>query len=325
MKSILYSVLIFSGLALFAGSSRCQQNDTSLYNFNQNLVTTNSFLALPSIYGTTSGTDTARTIIGYSERFTSPYTNTYLDSVSILMATDSFGSNGYILVEAVPALWTSGHSYANFDSTYASAFVDSVYKKDTADLYSFPMSHGAIPDTDFFISALAPVPSQTIAFLWIDSLTSSTALSIDEDRDRSRLLLDTPYGANNANYQYYLAGQHLGSSVLYYYPNFVMIAYVSSPTGSTAEVYPTAVDPLTFYVEQTAAGETNLHFTTLDGGAQLELFDATGTMVSTLFDGGYANGEYNVPLVTDGLSSGMYFARLTSGNSSEVRRVMVTH
>jgi hypothetical protein len=326
MKFFINSVLFCFSVLIFAAPAWCQQKSTELYYFNQNLITTNSFLALPATYGATSGTDTARTIIGYSERFTCPYPNTFIDSVSVLMATDSFGADAYILVEAVPVAWTGGHPYANFNSPFTGSYVDTVYKKDTAELYSFPMSHIAIADTDFFVSEVAPYPKETKSFVWIDSLTSATQLPLDDERDRSRLLLDTPYGVNSTAYQYYLAGQHLGASALYAYPNLVMVTYVSSPAGSVAELYPANQDPLSFYVERTLAGETVLHFSTLGGGgAQIELFDASGTPVSTLFDGGNSPGQYDVPLLTGNLPNGIYFARLSTATASEVRRIIVTH
>ncbi len=313
--------------------SRSQQTvSDSVYYFYTNLLSADAYFRLPWIYGVTAGKDTARNIIGYSERFNCPYATTFLDSVSLFMTIDSLVPDAFA-VEALPVVWTNSHPYADLTQPYYFDLVDSqaTYYKDSTRFYPFAMGHTAITDTDFFVSAITYDPLHTIALLWSDSVMYSTPFSsIDENRDRSRILIDTPYGSNPA-YQYYMGGTpHIVAGTppdtLYWYPNFIWIAYVSSPSGSVAEMYPADQDPLTFYVERTPLGEINLHYTTLNAGsAQLDLLDATGRLVSTLAAGGSAPGEYNVPLPADALSSGMYFARLTAGNSSEMRRVVIAH
>jgi hypothetical protein len=65
-----------------------------------------------------------------------------------------------------------------------------------------------------------------------------------------------------------------------------------------------------------------------DGGTAVELFDIYGERVVLLVDEAQTSGGYSV--VWDGkdlrgapLSSGVYFIRLTSGDYSEIRKIIV--
>jgi hypothetical protein len=320
MKFTLSIVLLFSAVMLLS-DRLVAQTSTPLYYFDLN-TTQDSYYYLPEFVSSDNDT-----INAYAERFSCPLNST-LDSVSIELTIDSLGtstSNTFMDVVALPDTVIGGNLFASNSTIYSDNFISSTdpdfIKGDTI-LYTRSMG-GTIPDTDFFLTILAPDPADTRAVLWADSVTSVDSLPIDENRDRSRLIFTSPYEGFS---QYYLAGNHYDTSALYWYPNFVMVAYITTPTGGVAEIYPADQDPLTFYVEQTVTGATDLHFTTQNAGsAELDLYDASGMLVSTLFDGGYAPGQYDVPLVTDGLTSGMYFARLSSGNSSEVRRVIVAH
>ncbi len=320
MKCTLSIVLLFSAIMVLTNQSLAQTS-TQVYYFDLNTADS-SYYYLPQFV---SGDND--TINAYAERFSCPLNST-LDSVNVELTIDSLGtttSNSFLDIVALPATASGGHLFAGNSSYYSVNYIlptDPDFVKDGTVLYSRPMG-GAISDTDFFLTVIADDPVHTRAVIWADSLTSSDSLAIDENRDRSRFFFTSPYKGYS---QYYLSGNHYDASPLYWYPNFVMVAYITTPTGGVAEIYPADQDPLTFYVEQTVTGATNLHFTMQNAGnTELGLYDASGMLVSTLADGGYAPGQYNVPLVTNGLSSGMYFARLTSGNSSEVRRVIVAH
>jgi hypothetical protein len=57
---------------------------------------------------------------------------------------------------------------------------------------------------------------------------------------------------------------------------------------------------------------------------ELSMFDALGRKVSTIAKGAYASGRHFVELPLAGLRPGIYFYRLSTGNSVLVRRMMVT-
>ncbi len=323
MKPNQHSLYFALALLLWSASAAAQPKTTDLSYFNSSPGS--SFFPLPGTYGVTAGTDTARTVIAYSERFSCPFAATYIDSVSVLLTIDSIGPNAAIAVEAFPTYWSNGHSFVNFDTSQIDENelfpTDPMYQQDSSKLYTFTMNHTEIPDTDFFVSVIAPDPIHTRAFIWGDSVSSPTYLPVDENRDRSRLLLDQPYGGS---VQYYLAGTQHGSSNQYWYPNFVMIAYVSTPTGSVDELYPAAEDPLAFYVERMQNGAMLLHFTPQQAAPiRLELFDENGQIVSTLFSGTASLTDYSfwVPAT---LARGMYFARISTPNAVETRKIIIT-
>ena len=320
MKFTLPIVFLFSAVMLLSERSLAQTS-SPIYYFDLN-TTEDSYYYLPEFVSADNDT-----INAYAERFSCPLNST-LNSVSIDLMIDSLGTNPlntYLDVVALPDTVIGDHLFAGDSTIYADNFItstDADFIKGETESYTRSMG-GTISDTDFFLTILAPDPARTRAVVWADSVTSTDSLPIDENRDRSRFVFTSPYKGFS---QYYLSGIHYDSSALFWYPNFVMVAFITTPTGGVAEIYPADQDPLTFYVERTVNGATNLHFTTLDAGsAELDLYDASGMLISTLFDGGYVPGQYDVPLVSNGLASGMYFARLTAGNSSEVRHVIVTH
>lgn len=73
--------------------------------------------------------------------------------------------------------------------------------------------------------------------------------------------------------------------------------------------------------------ETIIKFTlplsNYSGNVTLKLFDFIGREVSTLLDAPMAPGEYEYRLNASDLSSGMYFYKLTVGNFSEVRKMIL--
>ena len=61
----------------------------------------------------------------------------------------------------------------------------------------------------------------------------------------------------------------------------------------------------------------------LDGPTRIELFDAAGTLVQVLMDEHQQPGQYEVTLDVNNLSSGMYYYRITSGDWSETKQMIV--
>ena len=61
----------------------------------------------------------------------------------------------------------------------------------------------------------------------------------------------------------------------------------------------------------------------LDGPTRIELFDAAGTLVQVLMDEHQQPGQYEVTLDVNNLSSGMYYYRITSGDWTETKQMIV--
>ena len=70
--------------------------------------------------------------------------------------------------------------------------------------------------------------------------------------------------------------------------------------------------------------ETTVRFElTQPGQATLEVFNIRGQRVATLADGHFDAGEHSIVWRADGLSSGVYFARLRSGDAVETTKLLL--
>jgi len=86
------------------------------------------------------------------------------------------------------------------------------------------------------------------------------------------------------------------------------------PTVNTLEQnYPNPFNPT-----------TNIRFTVVKNGhATLKIFDASGKEIATYLDSYITAGTYNAPFNGSNLSSGIYYYRLTIGDFSETKKMML--
>ncbi len=69
---------------------------------------------------------------------------------------------------------------------------------------------------------------------------------------------------------------------------------------------------------------TNIKFTMpKDGNVTLKVYDMIGSEVKTLVEGNHKAGIYNIYFDGSELSSGVYFYRLTAGNFTETRKMIL--
>jgi hypothetical protein len=69
---------------------------------------------------------------------------------------------------------------------------------------------------------------------------------------------------------------------------------------------------------------TTISFTLAEPShVRLEVFDVRGARVATLVDRNMIAGEHSVPFNAQGLSSGVYFYRLTAGNKTEIKKMVL--
>jgi uncharacterized protein (DUF362 family) len=59
------------------------------------------------------------------------------------------------------------------------------------------------------------------------------------------------------------------------------------------------------------------------GSVSLRVYDITGRVLATLVDGEKAAGSYSVPWTASNISSGVYFYKLTAGNFSQVKKMVL--
>ncbi len=106
--------------------------------------------------------------------------------------------------------------------------------------------------------------------------------------------------------------------------------YTGSPVkksgGITSISAPSAEDYFELYqnVPNPALSTTAISYNLKQAGpVTLELFDISGTNAKTLVSEQQATGKYSYSLNTDNLQAGIYFYRLTSGNTFDVKKMVV--
>jgi hypothetical protein len=65
------------------------------------------------------------------------------------------------------------------------------------------------------------------------------------------------------------------------------------------------------------------YFLEFDGFTRLELFTSKGELARVLVNGEVLRGTYDLVLSTAGLSSGVYMLRLTSGQFTETKQLVI--
>lgn len=68
---------------------------------------------------------------------------------------------------------------------------------------------------------------------------------------------------------------------------------------------------------------TTIHFSGTDGHTSLRVFDVVGREVVTLVNGSLQPGSHSVSFDASGLADGTYLCRLTNGNETLVRKMVL--
>ncbi|HZV12331.1 MAG TPA: T9SS type A sorting domain-containing protein [Candidatus Kapabacteria bacterium] len=69
---------------------------------------------------------------------------------------------------------------------------------------------------------------------------------------------------------------------------------------------------------------TNISFSLPRSGfTSLKIYDALGKEVATAFSGNLNAGEYSIPWEANGLPDGIYYYRLTSGTTTETKKLVL--
>ncbi|MHA2113778.1 MAG: T9SS type A sorting domain-containing protein, partial [Candidatus Hodarchaeales archaeon] len=100
--------------------------------------------------------------------------------------------------------------------------------------------------------------------------------------------------------------------------------------NSTTDLVPHPETPSNFHLGQNYPNpfnsETSISFHTATGFVELAVFDITGSLVNSIFEGVLDGGSYS--MVWDGkdrlglpVSSGIYYYRVTNGNRSMVKKM----
>lgn len=318
----LFAVLTFAFCFESLAAAQPSGTDTVLSYFDQN-TSLNVFFPLPGTYGVSSGTDTARTIVAYSERFSCPWPVTKVNTVSIALRIDRLDAGAAIPVLIQSATPMGGHLFADFSKPAIAE--DSITPGNVeSGKISYDIAFDrVVPDSTFFVTIVAKDTAETHAALRADSKIFQVQQAIG-DSDRAQFYLDKPYHDVQASY---LAGTTWPFITDGFdYSNFVILAEVSTPTGGVAELYPADRDPLKYFVERSASGELILHYSLAHAGTTtLTLYDARGAVVRTLSTAQESSGTHQFRIDDLEVSKGMYFARLSANGVSEVRPLALAH
>lgn len=105
--------------------------------------------------------------------------------------------------------------------------------------------------------------------------------------------------------------------------NFQPLRFINSPSCITpttdlgqkdAVLIENFPNPFTF--------ATTIHFHTEGGYMMVQVFDVEGRLVATPISADYVAGAYKVWFNTEGLPTGVYYARLQNGATTQVRAML---
>jgi hypothetical protein len=104
--------------------------------------------------------------------------------------------------------------------------------------------------------------------------------------------------------------------------------FVDAPPVSNADGYISGSSPSGFQLYQNYPNPFNPSTTIryelpLGGKVRLQVFDVNGRLVETLVDGFRRAGVYAIEFTKENLATGTYFCRLSSGEESAVRKMIL--
>jgi hypothetical protein len=269
-----------------------------------------------------TGHDSLVRILGYAERFSSPYPVTYLDNVSIRMALTAFdtvpGNSLEVLVTG--SEHTTNGIYANLHDVRARV----VYDPRTTALNNGIWLNVALPhvavDSDFFVGLLTTDSIETDTRLWIqtDSLLFPNLIPRDENRDRGRAI--------GVGSQYYMAGLLFpDESSGRWYCNPMMIARVSDTKASVVSMSSSGFSIGTANPNP-ASTVIAVHYALPNSRpVAITVFDARGRIVLFQNENIQLAGAHRISLDLTSLPSGSYSYRIVAGEESLSARFEILH
>jgi hypothetical protein len=111
-------------------------------------------------------------------------------------------------------------------------------------------------------------------------------------------------------------GDHIEQSG-FWYTYTTVLTYVYEEVTPAAfrlyQNYPNPFNPV-----------TNIRFSLpRESRVTLRIYDAAGREVMTVLDGDMAEGLHEIPVRADGMASGVYFYRLTSGRDIDTKKMVI--
>ncbi|HWF43234.1 MAG TPA: T9SS type A sorting domain-containing protein [Candidatus Kapabacteria bacterium] len=269
-----------------------------------------------------TGNDTIVRILGYAERFSSPYPVTYLDSVSIRMALTAFDSvaGNSLEVLVTGSQHTANGIYANLQDVRARV----VYDPRTTALnngiwLSVALPHVAV-DSDFFVGLITTDSIETDTRLWIqtDSLLFPNLVPRDENRDRGRAI--------GVGSQYYMAGLLFpDESSGRWYCNPMMVAQVSDTKASVTSMSSSGFS-ISAPNPNPASTTIAVHYALPNNRlVTITVFDARGSIVLFQNENIQSAGNHRATLDLSSLPSGSYSYRVVAGEENLSGRLEVLH
>ncbi len=266
------------------------------------------------------------TILGYAERFTSPFsTNTWLDSVTIGIGIGQIGNidNNRILVTANKQTVSNGLPYpsALIDSTSLSGDDMNSLEQGTLQFVTLKMNHKKV-GRFFFVQVLTAydptveLADQNFIGLFGDSLDYPQGSQIDTAVQRGYW--------EGLHYQSPQAGISRGGADPFY-QNFFITAYVSD---ASSDVAPTSapVTSLGTNFPNPVSIETQIPYTLAERNyVTIKVYNTMGSLVKTVAEGYASVGSHTALFNASNLANGTYYYTITAGDYTATKSMIVAH
>jgi hypothetical protein len=304
-------------------------HDSALAYFDPDSTGNFNWFFLPTHINLNLGDhDSLYVIDRYAERFSSTYTATYLDSITLVFAPLVFTDTetNRFLIEVRPQVsFPSG--LLGFSSTGNPVDSAVFYPADLTDLnqvvvQTIPMRHKSV-GKNFFIVLHTPDTNLSSCSFAIrgDSITydPSSVPAMDPNLDRALWSTDGYIGSMHG---ITFTDQQSGDKTAFT-PNFVIVAYVSNHKAGVNDdpknpnaLYPCFPNP----VNKT----TEISYKLAQGGpTSITLYDMLGNQVASVAERMSGAGDQSVTFDASKLPNGMYYYKLQSGDYTATRTMVV--
>jgi len=275
------------------------------------------------------------TVYGYSQRFTSSFTLPYLDSAVILIVPRQYDGN--LTVQALTQVSAGGAGYPFPDKAVGNAIsvpapdditIDEPYELKVQ--LGHKRNGGTGANRKSFFIQLSNFDTVQNRVDVVATAFPESGRQLDPETDRmyihsedAKENWDPPAGADSA-YNSFWAGLTLPDDPeTVFYPNAVMIAWVSDNLGRSEAVLPDGFELAQNYPNPFNPSTQISYVVPLTSQVSLKVYNALGVEVASLVDGKKAAGTYNVTFDASNLPSGTYTYTLKAGSFSTTKRMVL--
>jgi hypothetical protein len=302
--------------------------------------TTGNFFTLPGDdsfpLARTQGSADSSTfyVTGYAERFTSSLNKAYLDSVQILLGIRNVPNGlNFIVTHNREIPLNNGTTIPGVDlgttAITSKQVLGSTLTQGQFQTVSVNFKHKLLTtiDHNFWVYV-----QRDGAGSFVDSVDYTFDANVQAERPTDTTIDRCNYVALDSGNKHYLdytmAGRYFSrmDNTMHYYPNMIMIAYLSDPTQGVSE---SSNQPSGFRLAQNYPNpfnpSTDINYALPEQSkVTLKVTNALGQDVATLVNSTQRPGEHSVHFDASSLPSGTYFYTLNAGGYTQSRRMVLS-